>query len=413
MDARIVSVLVSQWRRVATLVAVIAGGCLVLAVQDASADGVPIKVRFGGDAGSTRVVLDVAQQVDGRVVGSDSGRQLVLEFPRLSVDRASGQGQGLVKDWALERSGAGARLTLNLAQTGQVERRFSLAPSDGVAFYRYVVDVRSALAAAAPQPAPAPVAQPVVARAAAAAAAPATAPARPSAVRRENARKVIVIDAGHGGHDSGALGDHHQEKEITLAAARALKARLERTGRYKVVLTRSDDTFIPLEERVRISRAAHADLFISLHADSGESASTRGASVYTLSDKGSDRVARNASSNSNWAINAGPAGADQAVREILFDLTQRFTRNKSAAFAEILVQKVGADRPMLTRAHRDAGYVVLFAPDVPAVLLEMGFITNDADEALLVDPKKRDVLCESIAHSIEAYFSGQVVTASL
>ena len=249
MDARIVSVLVSQWRRVATLVAVIAGGCLVLAVQDASADGVPIKVRFGGDAGSTRVVLDVAQQVDGRVVGSDSGRQLVLEFPRLSVDRASGQGQGLVKDWALERSGAGARLTLNLAQTGQVERRFSLAPSDGVAFYRYVVDVRSALAAAAPQPAPAPVAQPVVARAAAAAAAPATAPARPSAVRRENARKVIVIDAGHGGHDSGALGDHHQEKEITLAAARALKARLERTGRYKVVLTRSDDTFIPLEER--------------------------------------------------------------------------------------------------------------------------------------------------------------------
>ena len=139
----------------------------------------------------------------------------------------------------------------------------------------------------------------------------------------------------------------------------------------------------------------------------------RGASIYTLSDQGSDRVAKNASTNSDWGIDAGAANNNKAVREILFDLTQRFTRNKSAAFAEIMVQNVGAERPLLTRAHRDAGYVVLFAPDVPAVLLEMGFVTNPSDEAMLANSRQRDALAGAIVKSIDNYFSPQVVTASL
>jgi len=351
-------------------------------------------------------VLDVAQQVDGRAVSSDAPHQLVIEFPHLSVEPDSGQGQGLIKDWTLARSGGGSRLTLNLAADCQIDRKFSLAPSDGVGFYRYVIDVKGNGAAslqAAVQTSVQPAPQP----------ARATPSAPPPSSRHAAAKKVIVIDAGHGGHDSGALGAHYQEKQLTLAAAKALKAKLEKTGNYKVVLTRSDDTFIPLEERVRISRAAHADLFISLHADSGDSTGVRGASIYTLSDQGSDRVAKNASTNSDWGIDAGAANNNKAVREILFDLTQRFTRNKSAAFAEIMVQNVGAERPLLTRAHRDAGYVVLFAPDVPAVLLEMGFVTNPSDEAMLADAHKRDALAAAIVKSIDSYFNPTVETASL
>ena len=410
MGAGLIRFLARRWRRALSLAVAMTAG---LAVAGAQAGAVPVKVRFGGDASSTRIVLDVAQQVDGRVVSTDVPHQIVLEFPHLSVEADSGQGQGLIKDWSLAKAGSGARLTLNLAADGQLDRRFSLAPSDGVDFYRYVVDLKGSGPAAvrtAPQAAPsaappAPVIAPTT---------QVTAPrATPAVSRRNSAKKVIVIDAGHGGHDSGALGAHYQEKQLTLAAAKALKTQLEKTGRYKVVLTRSDDTFIPLEERVRISRAAHADLFISLHADSGGDASVRGASIYTLSDQGSDRVAKNASTNSDWGIDAGAANNNKAVREILFDLTQRFTRNKSAAFAEIMVQNVGAERPLLTRAHRDAGYVVLFAPDVPAVLLEMGFVTNPSDEAMLANSRQRDALAGAIDKSIDNYFSPQVVTASL
>ena len=383
-------------------------GCLA-ATGGAVAGAVPAKVRFGGDLQSTRLVLDVAQQIDGRLVPGAPAHKIIVEFPRLSVDADSGKGQGLVESWTLAKGGAGARLTLTLAGDAAIDRRFSLPPSEGVGFYRYVIDLK-------PQTATGPTAKPIITAAVATtpvAAMPVSAPRAPAApARAAGIRKVIVIDAGHGGHDSGALGSHVQEKQITLAAAKALKARLEQTGRYKVVLTRSGDTFIPLEDRVRIARDANADLFISLHADSGP-AGTRGASVYTLSDRGSDRVAQKADAgSSNWAITAGQDGA-KAVRQILFDLTQRVTRNKSAAFAETLIQEVGGDRPVLTRAHRDAGYVVLFAPDVPAVLLEMGFVTNPSDEALLTSSAQREALAASIARSIDKYFNSQFVTAAL
>ena len=388
-------------RRLAAAVAVFAMAMLVFSSHGARAGSTPAKVRFGGDLLSTRIVLDIAQQVDGRLVAPATARKVVVEFPRLAVDAASGKGQGLVDSWTLDRSGAHARLTLNLTQDAAIDRRFSLAPSDGMAFYRYVIDVKATSPSVRTTPA-------VVVFPAAAPRTPAL-PETPS--RPASSRKIVVIDAGHGGHDPGALGDHVQEKAVTLAAAKALKTKLEQTGRYKVVLTRSTDTYIALENRVGMARDVHADLFISLHADAGPE-NTRGASVYTLSDRGSDRVAAKASSNTDWGISAGQDGV-KAVRQILFDLSQRVTRNKSAAFAEILIQEVGDQRPLITRAHRDAGYVVLFAPDVPAVLLEMGFVTNSSDEALLTNPAKREALAAAIARSIDKFFAGQIVTASL
>ena len=225
-------------------------------------------------------------------------------------------------------------------------------------------------------------------------------------------KKVIVIDAGHGGKDPGAKGADSREKDINLAAAKALKAKLERTGRYRVVMTRDSDTFVPLETRVEIARKADADLFISLHSDSGSDPSVRGATVYTLSDKGSDRVVRGVMGQNDWFINVDLPGRDRAVNQILLDLTQRATRNRSAAFAETLLNKISDRVDLQRRNHRDAGFVVLLAPDVPAVLLEMGFITNADDEAELNDPSKRDRLMSGVAESIDDYFGQQTRLAA-
>lgn len=217
--------------------------------------------------------------------------------------------------------------------------------------------------------------------------------------------KVVVVDPGHGGHDTGAQSLVLNEKDINLAAALSLKARLERTGHYRVVLTRSDDTFVPLEERVRIARAARADLFISLHSDSaGQDPTPHGASVYTLSDHGVTRV-REVLGPHEWFAHAGDHKADPAVSELLLDLTQRNTLNRSAEFAGLLINHIGRSVDLLPRGHRDAGYFVLLAPDVPAVLLEMGFITNPADELRLTDPEQRREMMEEVGDAIDDYFA--------
>jgi N-acetylmuramoyl-L-alanine amidase len=224
--------------------------------------------------------------------------------------------------------------------------------------------------------------------------------------------KIVVIDAGHGGHDPGARGAEHWEKDINLGAALALKARLERSGDYKVVMTRDSDVFIPLDQRVQIARRANADLFISLHSDSGMNDQTRGASVYTLSDKGSDRAAKSMLNKNDWLVDASLPNQDKAVKQILFDLTQRETKNRSANFAQILLDYIDEDVPLLGKSHRDAGFAVLLAPDVPAVLLEMGFITNREDERLLSGEVSRKAFMDSVGDSIDAYFAQSIRLAS-
>jgi N-acetylmuramoyl-L-alanine amidase len=221
-----------------------------------------------------------------------------------------------------------------------------------------------------------------------------------------SAKKVIVVDAGHGGHDPGAQSGSSNEKDITLAAAKALKARLERTGRYQVVMTRDTDTYITLQDRVAVARQVGADLFISLHADSaGDNAAAHGASVYTLSEQGSGRVTRVLQRN-EWFARTGARASDPAVGQILLDLTQRSTRNRSAVFAGLLLDHISERVDLLPRSHRDAGYFVLLAPDVPAALLEMGFITSPDDEARLTNAEERGKLMDGVADAIDAYFAG-------
>ncbi|MDR3512877.1 MAG: N-acetylmuramoyl-L-alanine amidase [Caulobacteraceae bacterium] len=401
----------STWVRLAAGVGAFL--CLAAAATSQGAtspDGV-LNVRFGGDRTQTRVVIELGRSAKGRLIDDGTGgKPVTLALPGVPVpsDR-QGQGLGLVSGWSLDSAAGAARLRLQLAGPAQVRRRFLLPPSDGVSVYRYVIDLDTG-AAAPPQPAAAPVvvasARPVRANLAAPLAVTPVVNAAP--LRK---RKVIVIDAGHGGHDPGALGADSREKDINLAAAKLLKAKLERTGRYRVVMTRDSDTFIPLETRVQIARRADADLFISLHSDSGPDPSMRGATVYTLSDKGSDRVARNVMSDNDWFINVNLPGRDRAVNQILLDLTQRATRNHSAAFAEGVLDHI-ADRAQAHRSHRDAGFVVLLAPDVPAVLLEMGYITNPEDERLLNDPGQRGRMMSEVADAIDDYFDQQTRLAA-
>jgi N-acetylmuramoyl-L-alanine amidase len=370
--------------RIALVAAVAAVGLAMVAASHAAPAGVDLlNVRLGGDATQTRIVVDLDRSATGKVVsdGSGDGRiEIVLQD--VSTKGGQGAGSGLVKAWAVDAASGGTRLRIDLATQGRIKRRFLLPPADGVDHYRYVIDV-------AADPGAAPIATPARTQ-------PALRPQLPL-------KRVIVIDAGHGGHDPGARGVVAVEKDINLAAAQALKAKLERTGRYKVVLTREADVYVPLEDRVRIAQRADADLFISLHSDSGPEASLRGASVYTLSDKAFARATRFVKPD-DWYMRPSLA-SDPGVSDILLDLTQRATNNRSATFAETLVGKLDGHAPLLRRSHRSAGFMVLLAPDVPAVLLEMGFLTNPQDEQRLRDPEERAELVEAVADSIDDYFS--------
>ncbi len=384
--------------------ALIVGGLTTAGVAVATAQGPAApsgvqKVRFGGDRTETRVVIDLDRAAAGKLLSDGaSDQRLVLALPNITISGdLQGSGQGLVKHWLIDEAAGGARLRLELAGKVEVRRRFLLPPGDGATAYRYVIDLKAVDGGAAP-------AAPQGGLQAAPRLTMASAPIKAAPLRL---KKVIVIDAGHGGKDSGALGANTFEKDVTLAAAKALKERLEKTGRYQVVLTRETDTFVPLEGRVQIARRADADLFISLHADSGPDTTTRGASVYTLSEKGTERVGLVLDKN-DWLMKANLPGRDRAVSQILLDLSQRATKNRSATFAQLLLANVGEETALLRRSHRDAGFFVLLAPDVPAVLLEMGFITNPDDEAFLTSKASRARLVDAVGDSIEAYFSADV-----
>ena len=387
----------------AAFVAIIVGLFLCGRGMAGGASGDVLGVRFGGDAERTRVVLDLGVSARGAVVESGEGGRVVLALSGVEPGRGvSGNGSGLVSAWRVAAAGGASRLHLDLARAADIERRFLLPPGDGVANYRYVLDLKARPAAAnVAGAAPAAVANiaPAVAR---------TEPGRRPAARDD--KPLIVVDAGHGGRDPGAQGAANRESALTLAAALVLKAELERTGRYRVLLTRTNDAYVDLYQRVRIARRADADLFISLHADAGTDPATRGASVYTLSEQGANRAVREVTRGDNWHRDLHLPGRDPSVDRILLDLTQRATQNRSAQFARTLLGGLEGDgHPMLRRSHRDAGLAVLLAPDVPAVLLEMGFITNPDDERLLADERRRRQMMRSVAQSIDRYFRGEAV----
>ncbi|MEP3892297.1 MAG: N-acetylmuramoyl-L-alanine amidase [Hellea sp.] len=226
----------------------------------------------------------------------------------------------------------------------------------------------------------------------------------PKAIAKPFRKPVIVIDPGHGGRDPGAIGVRGtHEKKITTASAKELQKQLLATGRYKVIMTRSKDVYVEHEERIRIARAGGADLFISIHADSAGSKSARGASVYTLADRAKGRSKRIVNSQ-NWIMDVDLTAQSDPVGDILVDLAQRSTSTQSEKFADVLLKELGGSTHLIGNSHRRAGYFVLLAPDVPAVLLEMGYLSNSRDEKLLNSSAHRKKVLKSVTRSINTYF---------
>ncbi|MET0363461.1 MAG: N-acetylmuramoyl-L-alanine amidase [Sphingobium sp.] len=227
-------------------------------------------------------------------------------------------------------------------------------------------------------------------------------------------RPLIVIDAGHGGHDPGAINTEHgwREKDVTLSIARAIRTALLGTGRFRVALTRDGDEFLILQERYGVARRLNADLFLSVHADAAVNVEARGASIYTLSEVASDREAARLAARENRAdiLNGVDLSRQpSAVSSILIDLTQRDTMTKSAEFAKILEREAKPFVPFLTPAHRFASLVVLKSPDTPSVLLETGYISNDADGAMIRSAAGQQSIARGVTQAVTVYFARQSV----
>ena len=217
---------------------------------------------------------------------------------------------------------------------------------------------------------------------------------------------LVILDPGHGGHDPGATGAAGTlEKDVTLANALALKARLEGLGLCQVALTRGRDRYVPLDQRLELAQGIGAALMISLHADALSDTSVRGASVYTLSKQASDQETEALANRENGSVHGVPAAAvTPEVADILASLANRETRAASSRLSSEVVRGLGRDVPVLPTPERHANFAVLHSPDIPSVLVEMGFLSNPADEAVLIDPEHQDLIARSIARAVGAWF---------
>lgn len=224
-------------------------------------------------------------------------------------------------------------------------------------------------------------------------------------------RPLVVIDPGHGGRDPGAGGEAIKEKALTLMLAQALRTRLLEQGGVRVALTRDGDRFLALEERSGIARRLGADLFVSIHADSvGTNSEATGATIYTLSEKGSDETAERIAARENAVdtINGVKlSGANQAVNAILVELSQRETLARSENFARLILREGQGRLRFRERSEQSAAFVVLKTPDLPSVLFEAGYISNPAEAARMTSPEGRTAFAETMSEAIRAYFARQ------
>lgn len=385
---------------------------LALLLPAAPAAGQPtvLDVRLGVHPDMTRVVLDLSEAPGYRVFTLADPYRVVVDLSEVGWRLSDGQvpaGRGLVQAlrYGLFAPGT-SRVVLDLSGPTRV-RNVQLLPADSPARARLVIDLEKvddesflATLHAAPIVSSAAMATP------AAVILPPPKPEPPG-----DDRPLIALDAGHGGVDPGAIGTSGiYEKEITLAMALELKKQLEKSGRYRVVLTRDSDVFVRLRDRIEIARAAKADLFVSLHADAHATRDLRGASVYTLSEQASDAEAAALAAKENKSdVIAGVdlSNENEVVTNILIDLAQRETKNLSAHFAALLVQELKRDTLLLRNSHRFAGFAVLKAPDVPSVLVELGYLSSDKDEAQLRSTKYRAKLGTSILRAIDGFFEWQ------
>jgi N-acetylmuramoyl-L-alanine amidase len=357
-------------------------------------------MRIIGDASRTRFVIDLKRSPEFHILRLVNPHRLVIDLPQVEFAEPSkpGEGRGLVSDYRYGLIAPGkARVVLDLATPVEIVNTFVLDPI-GTEPARLVIDLtptsEEAFAAAALR----------------------DRPPRVEALRGgeepppSSGLPIVVIDPGHGGIDSGAVGkDGLLEKDVTLEFSLELARQLEAGGKLEPVLTRSDDTFLSLPERVEIGRAQKAALFLSIHADTVRQNYVRGAAVYTLSEDASDSLSEALAEQENRSdILAGLALEDQPddVADILFDLARRETKDLSARFAKELVDGLRGEVALNSNPWRRAAFRVLKAPDVPSVLLELGFLSNADDEKLFGSEGWPEGEADAVARAIEGFLNG-------
>lgn len=429
---------------VATAIAALVTTVVILAAQVAlpaiASAGSVIAVtdaRVGAHQSKTRIVLDLTGRVSYRVFTLTDPDRVVIDLPEVKWDLAPSAlpaRKGLVQKlrYGIFKPG-NSRLVLECNGPATVNEIFIMKPL-GDQGYRLVVDltgqrhadyvksIRQSLQSpspisienvsfAPPRPEEITLAPPRPAREDFAPSLPVgfTFFPPPATPRPRQDKRIVVIDPGHGGIDPGAKGvSRIYEKDITLAVSREVRKQLQQAGGYKVVLTRDRDVFIRLRDRVAFARKLGADLFISVHADVMPNKHVRGASVYTLSETASDVEAAALAEQENKVDLIARMDLSEETPEvanILLDLAQRESMNRSSQFAGLVAMELGRETRLLTNTHRFAGFAVLKAPDIPSVLVELGFLSNQNDARLLRRQDHQKKLAAAISRAVDTYFA--------
>ncbi len=415
--------------------------CFSTAVYAQAEMVVATGTRVGGDQARTRFVTDLTRAVSYTVYVLPQPYRVIIDLPNVTFDLPAGVGRktrGLISEYRYGEVGPGrSRIVIDTKGPVFIEKSF-IVESDGNQPARIVVDlvqttpekflatygkeeslndaaVAAAAEAAAEEPYESASVQPAMAPPGDVASEPLAAPLAlppPDRPPRRNGRKLVVIDPGHGGVDPGAIGlNKTKEKDVVLAFGLALQEKLKQSGEYDVELTRDDDVFVSLKDRVKVAREKEADLFIAIHADILRGQSTRGATIYTLSETASDAEAEALAQKENHSdiiggINLGVE--NEEVTGILIDLVQRESKNHSVFFARKAVAEMKSVTAFTGKPLRSAGFVVLKAPDVPSVLIELGFLSSRRDEAQLKDEAWRNKVAAAMARAVDKYFSREV-----
>jgi N-acetylmuramoyl-L-alanine amidase len=380
--------------------------------------------RLAGDGKQTRFILDLDQTISFRAFPLADPYRVVVDVPQLSFQLPADigtAGRGLIKAfrYGLVMPG-GSRIVFDLTGPARIANAYVLDAANGQP-PRLVLELEEVDRATFVQSLSAdsrPELRPAIADAGdAAVAVPAKVEAAPpQPVAAPDLRPVVVIDPGHGGPDNGTQSGSENEKNLVLGFGLALRDRIEKSGKYRVVMTRTDDIFIPLSDRVRIARNQSAALFVSIHADAlpRHEGDAQGATIYTLSDRASDVEAERLAEAENKADAIGGVNLTEEptdVADILIDLAQRETRTFSNRFARLLMGEMKTATRMHKHPLKSAGFRVLKAPDVPSVLVELGYVSNKDDLEHLVSENWRSRTVGSMAHAIDAFFAKRLATA--
>lgn len=388
----------------------------------AAAFPVASDVRVAGDDRQTRFILDLDRKIDARAFVLGDPYRVVVDIPQVTFNLPAGSGtagRGLIRAfrYGLVMPG-GSRVVFDLSGPAKIEKSYVMEAANGQPA-RLVVELaaveRSAFRPSHPGDEP-PQLRPAIVADVSGTAMETTGSAKTG--KTVDPRPVVVIDPGHGGVDNGtqaATGE--SEKSLVLDFAKALRDRIEKSGKFRVVMTRDDDTFVPLGDRVKIARTNMAALFVSIHADAlpKREGDAQGATIYTLSEKASDAEAEKLAEAENKAdaiagINLTEEPAE--VADILIDLTQRETRTFSSRFAKMLATEMKTVARMHKHPLKSAGFKVLKAHDVPSVLVELGYVSNKDDLQHLVSESWRSRTVGSVAQAVDAFLGKRVVSAS-